>query len=140
MIRSTMVFGALLAASGVLAAVGCANKAKCDPGQDLDRGSCVAEETDAGTGGATGTGGTPAEGGNGGQGGSASGGSDAVGFGTPCTQEENPCMEPAPDCAALPGEVGVCSKLGCQADASICPEGWSCQVPVPTYDICLPNE
>jgi hypothetical protein len=49
-------------------------------------------------------------------------------FGTTCTDDAQ-CLGPDTNyCAKEPtGATGTCTKTGCVAAPSICPQGWSCQ-------------
>lgn len=111
-----------------LACFGCADDVRCDSNQQYVDGFCVV----AGTGGASaGAGGDSA--------GGAAGAAGAPGFGTVCTSSAQ-CAEPAPFCAAPPGQAGICTVRGCSDSPEVCPEGYACQEPVPTYDLCVPTQ
>lgn len=83
----------------------------CDPGFELRDGSCWAVR-DAG-------------GDSGGDGAAAV----TPGFGSPCFDDVafSDCASPANIClrqsAAMPG---FCSAVGCDANATLCPMGWTC--------------
>ena len=108
-------------------ALGACTDVGCDADQVYVEGSCIA----ASTGGITGSGGAPSDGG-------AAGAAGAPGFGSPCTSSAQ-CAAPASFCAAVPGQPGICTARGCNADADVCPDGYTCQEPVPSYDLCVPD-
>jgi hypothetical protein len=75
------------------------------------------------TTGSTLTGGSAASDPDGGAGGLSSSGTN---FGDPCLANSD-CSTPMDWCAVKPGEAqGVCTRQGCKADATICPDQWTC--------------
>jgi hypothetical protein len=62
-------------------------------------------------------------------------------FGRNCVMSGNDpeCVAPAPYCAVQPGATtGYCTTLGCKADMSLCPPGWTCFVIASiNLDFCL---
>jgi hypothetical protein len=106
---------------------GCADDVRCDSDQVYVEGACLAASS-GGT--SSGAGGSSV--------GGAAGAAGGSGFGTTCMTSAE-CAEPAPFCAALPGQAGICTVRGCNGNPAVCPGGYSCQEPVPTYDLCLPE-
>jgi hypothetical protein len=121
-----MKFYGFFALSSALAVwQGCANDATCDPGFEVQNGSCVAIPPPP-----------PPPSGEGGAGGVLDDPSvcdetrPATGtFGATCTDGVNhtDCACPAPICAVQPGMTsGFCTQIHCDANPSACPSGWSC--------------
>ncbi|HEY8944215.1 MAG TPA: hypothetical protein VIM73_08130 [Polyangiaceae bacterium] len=117
----------------------CGEIEPCDPGQELNLGSCVVAS--GGSGGMPpATAGTNAEAG---QGGEPSGEcSPAVPFGEACGADTD-CGCVTNYCAKAPGQTqGNCTRTGCLDDPTLCPEGFQCldlSVFDPTLpDICMP--
>jgi hypothetical protein len=120
------VFGAVSALSGALAlSYGCAADATCDPGFEVEDGSCVPlpPPTDVpdGQGGAGGAPEDPSV---------CDDTKPRTGtFGAACSDGEghSDCACPAPICAIQPGATsGFCTQIHCDRDASVCPSGFSC--------------
>ena len=89
----------------------------CGKGLVYSNGSCVA----AGTGGSAGSSATT------GGASSSTGGSAATGsFGKVCSVNTD-CTEDTNYCAHSPVDpMPYCTASGCDADASVCPSGWTC--------------
>jgi hypothetical protein len=105
---------------------GCANDATCDPGHEVQNGSCVALSAPP-----------PPPNGEGGAGGASADdpsvcepGDPATGtFGATCRDgvSHGDCGCPAPICAVQPGaESGFCTQIHCDEDPTLCPADWSC--------------
>jgi hypothetical protein len=119
------LFGSFALSSLLSVWQGCANDASCDPGYEVVNGSCVSVAPPP-----------PPPSGGGGEGGAPFDPSvcdetrPATGtFGAACTDGMNhtDCACPAPICAIQPGmTTGFCTQIDCDADASVCPSGWSC--------------
>ncbi len=58
-------------------------------------------------------------------GGGAAGATGESAFGMACQDHAN-CGAPTDYCAKAPGQRPYCTASGCDADASLCPEGWTC--------------
>lgn len=119
-------FGAMSALAGVFAlSHGCAADASCDPGFEVENGSCVplAPPTDMpdGHGGAGGAPEDPSV---------CDPGDPSTGtFGAACSDGEghSDCACPAPICAIQPGATsGFCTQIHCDREPSVCPSGFSC--------------
>ncbi|MEN9580866.1 MAG: hypothetical protein RJA70_3875 [Pseudomonadota bacterium] len=121
----------------LLAGCGDSEADACGQGQVYRDGACE-EEMRQGSGGMdSGKKGTaPSPGGADSAADNSGGGEPAVGggadagavdpaFGAACEQHTD-CKGPTDYCVASPLGAPYCSASGCDADASICPEGWTC--------------
>jgi hypothetical protein len=108
----------------------------CEDQQVKVNGKCVLYSELVGAGavpaGGSAAGGTSAGGKSSGgmsSGGTASGGGGGKGadadFGAACTTKAD-CGGPTDYCTFSPTEPAYCSASGCDADPSICPDGWTC--------------
>jgi hypothetical protein len=106
-----MSLGRIIQCSAVsLLFLACTEDDPCGPGQVYQNGSCAAE--------------TPG-GDAGGEQDAATDGPPGEAFGATCAQHPE-CTAPTDYCAVQPGSPGYCTAKGCDANASICPEGWTC--------------
>jgi hypothetical protein len=104
--------------------VGCWDSDPCDPGQVFRGGSCFPD-----TAGSSGSGGSAA-GGEAGATADATAGTSAVGtestWRKACTTNDD-CGGDSPICATAP--LNYCTNINCsagEANAGICPMGWTC--------------
>ncbi len=128
MSRSFSLLSALLTLGFV---VGCSDSNACGSGFESKAGTCVA---DAAAAGSAGSAGDAAAGAAAGSGGAAAGSGGAVGvagasgngFGDAC-QVHADCLSATNYCAKSPVDpAAYCTASGCDQDATICPDGWTC--------------
>jgi len=86
---------------------------KCDPGYHLENHLCYVDVAVDGAGGA-----------DDGQAGAAGACSETT-FAAECLSSAD-CTSDADFCAGYPGQVGFCTRSGCDRDPSVCPAGYSC--------------
>ena len=86
---------------------------QCDPGYHLERHLCYVDLEVAGAGGD-----------DGGQAGAAGACSETT-FAAECLSNAD-CVCDSDFCAGYPGQVGFCTRSGCDRDPSVCPSGYSC--------------
>jgi hypothetical protein len=100
---------------------------KCDPGYHLDDHLCYVDLPAENTGGAAG-----APDGNAGAG-------DACEstFGADCLSNAD-CVCDSDFCAGYPGQVGFCTRSGCDRDPSLCPADYAC-LDLSSFGPGLPN-
>lgn len=121
-----VLLGAVLAV-----AAGCFPDSKCDPDQFLSHDLCIDLPVVGGPDGGAGAG----------DGASADAAPGAT-LGQVCATVEE-CGDDADLCAVIPGQsAGFCTRSGCAADATLCPDGWSCfdaSAFVPDLSLCIRN-
>jgi hypothetical protein len=120
-----LYLGSVVALMGAFPAA-CADNIGCDPDQDYDHHYCVPRAA----------GGSPSQGSGGDT--ASAGAAGGPGFGTVC-RTSTECTDPAPFCAAPPGQAGICTVLGCKSNPDVCPEDYACEEPVAGYDLCIPQ-
>jgi hypothetical protein len=88
---------------------------QCDPGYHLERHLCFVDLPAGGDAGGAG---------NDGEAGAAGACSETT-FAKECHDDAD-CVCDSDFCAGYPGQIGFCTRTGCDADPSVCPSGYSC--------------
>lgn len=116
--KRQLAFGlfALAVPLGLATLDGCGGE-RCSPGYHLDRHLCYIDPEPSDAAGMSGSGGGAGE--------TNGAACEPLTFGADCRVESD-CTCDADFCAAAPGQVGFCTRTGCDVDPSVCPEGHSC--------------